>query len=165
MAALAAEDGNQAFWRVRLLVDLAGAETERGDPAGALVTLAEAFGIEAHTLPTREHNQGVALLRLGRVEEALRSFDEALAVRRRYAPNFAAGTKDHRREVGDTFCGRGHALLLLGRAEEALPAFEQAIALHPDCLDALAALEALLRAAGRIKESDRALARLTKKRA
>jgi len=61
-------------------------------------------------------NEGIQLYRLGRYEEALAAFEQAL----RLDPHFA-----------DALFGKGNALYFLKRYEDALLAYEQAIRLDP----------------------------------
>ena len=67
------------------------------------------------------NNRGNALLDLNRLNEALASFDAALA----RIPNYAAA-----------LVNRGNALRSLHRAEEALASFERAIAIEPELAEA-----------------------------
>lgn len=60
---------------------------------------------------------GFALLQLGRYEEAVASYDQALALR----------SADE-----TSWCNRGHALYRLGRYPEALASYSQALKLEPD---------------------------------
>ena len=71
-------------------------------------------------------NRGVALFTVGRFEDALASYDRALAIRPADA---------------ETLCHRGHALAFLGRYEEAISAWERVLAIepgHPNALGSLA---------------------------
>ena len=70
--------------------------------------------------PLAWFNRGTTLDRLGRYEEALASYDQALAV-----------TPDH----ADTWIHRGCALYSLDRYEEALASFDRVLALTPDHAD------------------------------
>ena len=61
--------------------------------------------------------RGFALLQLGRYEEAIASYDQALTLR----------SADE-----TSWCNRGHALYRLGRYPEALASYNQALSLEPD---------------------------------
>ncbi len=61
-------------------------------------------------------NRGNILQKLHRFEEALASYEAALALRSTYV---------------DAWCGRGVALKELGRFAEALASFEAALAIDP----------------------------------
>ena len=67
-------------------------------------------------------NRGNALLALNRCEEALASYDRALAVR----PDFA-----------EALSNRGHALERADRLDAALASYDRALAVRPDFVDAL----------------------------
>ena len=69
------------------------------------------------------NNRGNALLDLGRHQEALASYAQAIALRPDYA---------------EAFSNRGNALLDLERYQEALASYDQAIALRRDYADAVA---------------------------
>jgi tetratricopeptide (TPR) repeat protein len=66
--------------------------------------------------------QGLALMKLGRLDNALAKYDEALAVR----PDYAAALNN-----------RGNVLLDLNRFAEALVSYERALALQPGFAEAL----------------------------
>src|SRR5262249_26273625 len=68
------------------------------------------------------NNRGSALHRLGRTEEALTSYSQALAVR----PGFIEASSN-----------LGLALEALGRTEDALASYDKALAIRPDYVDAL----------------------------
>jgi tetratricopeptide (TPR) repeat protein len=152
------------FWLRRLWSDIAGAQCESGELAAALESIERSFAVGDGYFPTRHHNKGEILRRLGRAREALQCFDDAIAETAGTYASFAAGSKASRRTIGDSFCGRGQALVDLGRPAEALEAFDRALGLNRDCLDAWEAREKLLRAAGRTKEADKARVQLERRR-
>jgi len=67
------------------------------------------------------HYLGIALTGLNRAEQAVRSYEKALAMR----PNFAEAHNN-----------LGHALQTLGRAKEAIAHYEKALAIRPDYAEA-----------------------------
>ena len=69
----------------------------------------------------RWNNEGVALIQLGRYEEALKAYDKAIELN----PNDAV-----------TWCNKGVVLRVFGRYEEALKAYDKAIELKPDLAEA-----------------------------
>ncbi len=79
-------------------------------------------------------NLGVALRQLGRPDEALRSFERALALK----PDFA-----------EAFINRGNAQRDLKRLDEALASYDQALARQPDHAEALISRGSTLQALGR----------------
>ncbi len=92
------------------------------------------------------HNRGNELMALGRAQEALASYDKALAIK----PDNATALNN-----------RGSALMQLRRAKEALANFDKALAIRPDYAVALnnrcAALMALKRPEEALASSDKAL--------
>ena len=82
---------------------------------------------------------GMALLRLGRADEALASLDRAIAI----SP------------TADMFGGRADALVALGRPDEAVASYDRALALAPDSVDDWCNRGAVLQD---IKRHDEALA-------
>jgi tetratricopeptide (TPR) repeat protein len=96
-------------------------------------------------------DQGLSLAALERFEEALASFDRAIALESRHAPAWShKGNVLHRLgrseealvcytealgrnpQYGPAWREKGVCLTRLGRPEEALPCFDQALALEPD---------------------------------
>jgi tetratricopeptide (TPR) repeat protein len=90
---------------------------------------------------------GATELRLGRLDEALRQFDAAIAA----APKHA-----------DAWSGRGSTLLALGRLDSALESFDKALALRPNDATTLhnrgLVLQRLGRVGAALETFDRALA-------
>ena len=72
-------------------------------------------------------------MELGRPDEALASYDQALALR----PDDA-----------NTFNNRGSALMALGHAEEALASYDRALAIKPDHAEARDLLQRAVELAG-----------------
>jgi tetratricopeptide (TPR) repeat protein len=85
------------------------------------------------------YGAGTALLRLGDDGVAVRMFDEAVRIR----PAFA-----------EAFYNRAVALAALGRAEEAIVSCRQALRAAPRLRQALALLDALVRAHGSSARTD-----------
>ena len=71
--------------------------------------------------PEQYYDEGNNLISLGRLEEAVSSFDKAIALK----PDFAGAWND-----------RGISLAELGRDEEAVTSYDRAIALKPDFAEA-----------------------------
>jgi tetratricopeptide (TPR) repeat protein len=92
-------------------------------------------------------NLGLALAGLKRFDEALASFERALAARSDYA---------------EALCHRGDTLRQLGRLDEALASYDQALAARPDFAAAFSdrgnVLKAMRRFADALASYDRALA-------
>lgn len=94
---------------------------------GAIALLHMALGWMDKALAINPHyatvysNRGLALQRLGRLDEALASYDQALAL----APQDSS-------VLADAYYNRGIALQALQRLDEALASFDQAIALRPE---------------------------------
>src|SRR5580692_5537827 len=90
-------------------------------------------------------NLGLALAGLERFDEALASFERALAARADYA---------------EALCHRGDTLRQLGRLDEALASYDQALAARPDFAAAFSdrgnVLKAMRRFAGALASYDRA---------
>jgi tetratricopeptide (TPR) repeat protein/glycosyltransferase involved in cell wall biosynthesis len=84
--------------------------------------------------PAALNNRGITLWELRRYEEALASYDQALAIQPDYF---------------EALNNRGNALLGLKRFEEALESYERALAIRPDFSDALANRGAALYELGR----------------
>jgi tetratricopeptide (TPR) repeat protein len=84
------------------------------------------------------NDQGSALHRAGRLEEALSRFNEAIARDERY---------------GIAWRNKGACLGDLGRLEEALLAFDQGLALEPDLATGWSSKAACLKKAGRWREA------------
>jgi tetratricopeptide (TPR) repeat protein len=99
---------------------------QRGEPAQALALIGAALAAKPRAAPVHSalYNRGNALAALGRLDEALASFDEALALR----PDYAAA-----------LLNRAQLLQRAGRAREALAGFDRAFALAPAGADALIA--------------------------
>ena len=127
------------------------------------------------------HNRGTALLAQRRYEEALASYDKALAIRPGYIaalhcrgivlrnlnrPAEALASHDRalaiRPDDAEGLYVRGNALLALKRYAEALTSFDRALAIHPGYVAALhnrgIALRYLRRAVEALASHDRALA-------
>jgi tetratricopeptide (TPR) repeat protein len=86
---------------------------QKGDYHNALVWSDKAIQIDPNDAITW-YNKGVALGRLGRDEEAIRSYDRAIQI----DPNY-----------GDAWDNKGIALTNLGRYDEAIKSFDRAIQL------------------------------------
>jgi Flp pilus assembly protein TadD len=67
------------------------------------------------------YNRGNVLMAMGRMEDAIRGFESAIAIDAQYA---------------EAWNNRGNALLELGRAEEALASFGRALAIDPQYAEA-----------------------------
>lgn len=91
------------------------------------------------------NSRGIALCELGRFEEALTSWDRALAIRPDYA---------------EALNNRSVALHKLGRFEEALKAYDRTLTIRPDFAEALVNRGHLLRELRRFAEACGAINRL-----
>lgn len=89
-------------------------------------------------VPSVHHNRGSALRRLGRLKEALASYDRALKLRPQYA---------------DAHHGRGNVLREQGRMEQALSSYDRALRLAPDATAALWSRVLILSELGRYDEA------------
>ena len=106
--------------------------------------------------PLYYSNLGLSLQALDRLEEALESYDRALAVRPQYAealfnrgvtlqklrrPDDAVESYDRavavRPDYAEALCNRGVALQELGRFTDALESYDRALVLRPDFAEAL----------------------------
>jgi len=97
------------------LYHLAVIACQRGDFGDGIELAQRSLASEAHQ-PRTQNLLGMALSRLGRHEDALASFERAIAA----APDFA-----------DAHGNRASALMELGRLEEACADYERAVALQP----------------------------------
>jgi tetratricopeptide (TPR) repeat protein len=99
---------------------------QRGKPAEALRLIGAALAANAgaRPAPAALYNRGNALVALDRLDEALASFDEALALK----PDHAAG-----------LLNRAQVLQKLKRGREAIASFDRAFALAQPTADALVA--------------------------
>jgi predicted O-linked N-acetylglucosamine transferase (SPINDLY family) len=126
------------------LLGVIAAQTRRADEAAAL--LGQAAGVAAHDA-TAHNNYGNALRELGRPEQALHSYERALALRCDYA---------------DAHYNRALTWYALGRHDEALAGYDRALALKPDYAAAYNNRGVALRGMGRLDEAlrdfDRAVA-------
>ena len=127
------------------------------------------------------HSRGVALQALKRFDQALASYDRALAVRPDYAKALnnrgnvlqalkrfdeALASYDRalavRPDYTDAINNRGNALRALKRFEEALGSYDQVLAIRPDYAEALNNRGNVLKELGRLEEAlasyDQALA-------
>ncbi len=97
--------------------------------------------------PEANYNLGVVLQQLGRLDEALVSYDRAVALK----PDFA-----------EAYCNRGNVLKDLKRLDEALASYDRAVALKPDFAKAYCNRGIVLRDLKRLDEAlvshDRAVA-------
>ncbi|HTN53272.1 MAG TPA: tetratricopeptide repeat protein [Anaeromyxobacter sp.] len=115
-------------------------------PLRRLAVLAAAFLACAHGPTPKErqsaeihHDLGVDALRAGRAQEALKEFDEAIAINERFP---------------EAHLGRGLVLeLAFGRTDEAEKAYRRAIALRPGYSEAHNDLGQLLAKSGRYPEA------------
>src|SRR6185436_12441640 len=108
---------------------------QRGNHADALSFIARALKPDfAEAL----NNRGNALRALKRLQEALTSFDRAVAVRADYA---------------EALNNRGNSLVDLGRLEDALESYDRALAHRPKYVDALINRANTLRLLGRHDEA------------
>jgi tetratricopeptide (TPR) repeat protein len=94
---------------------------QTGEPAEALKLIGKALASNDRSAVAHS-NCGIVLAALARNEEALASYQAALALKPDYV---------------DALYNRGNALYALGRAPEALASFERALALKPDHADVL----------------------------
>ena len=124
--------------------------TERG-----VELIKRAIGLNPNVAEAHS-NLGNALMDLKRPAEALASYDKAIALKPDYA---------------EAHNNRGIALRDLKRPEEALASYDKAIALKPDYAEALLQSrrcadgpQASRRSAGKLRQGDRAKARLTQRR-
>jgi len=95
------------------LLGVTALQCGRLDSAVALIGSAIALNASA----AAHNNRAIALQKLGRLDEALGDFDQAIALEPDYA---------------EAYNNRGDAFRELGRLDEALAGFDQAIALKPD---------------------------------
>ena len=121
--------------------------SQRGNHAEAVRQIDLALKINPKAAAVAHNNRGVALKALGRLDEALASYDKALALRPDYA---------------EAFNNRGVALKALGRLDEALASYDKALAVRPDYAEAFfnrgVALQELKRFAEALASYDKALA-------
>lgn len=122
------------------------------------------------------NNRGVALDQLGRLEDALASFDRALALFPDYLealnnrasvliglkqPAAALASCDKalaiRPDIGQILNNRGIALRDLGRKDEAVTAFRQALVVQPDRADVQTNLGVTLRELGHLELAEASL--------
>jgi predicted O-linked N-acetylglucosamine transferase (SPINDLY family) len=141
---------------------LGGLRLQQGDSGEAADLLAEAVKL-APDDPAAQTQYGMALIGLGRFDEAVAPFNRALAARPqlvlaltgraaafrglgRTQQSLADYDAVVRIDPGnpDVWCGRGALLHKLGRIEEALESFNRALALWPDFAEALQNRGALL---------------------
>ena len=119
---------------------------QRGDAAAALPFITQSLAVDANQ-PEAYCNQGFALATLKRPEEALASYDRALALQ----PDFVGA-----------HVNRGNTLRDLRRFAEALASYDRAIALNPDLAMAHNSRGAVLKELNRLEEAmasyDRAIA-------
>ena len=119
---------------------------QRGNHANAIRYIDLALDTNPKTAAAHS-NRGNALLALKRLDEALASYDRAIALRPDYA---------------EAFSNRGNALLALKRLDEALASCDRSIALRSDCAEAFSnrgtVLQALKRLDGALASYDRAIA-------
>jgi hypothetical protein len=108
--------------------DLALLLWEAGDAEGVAREFAESLRLEPG--PAAHYNLGNALLPLGRFEEAVRHFRDAVALDASYAPGHF---------------GLGLAQKALGRRAEAIEALRRALALRPQWAEAKSLLQELER--------------------
>lgn len=119
---------------------------QQNQPGDAVGLIAAAIAVD-RTSVAAHSNYGLALGALGRHDEALASFDKALAINPRNA---------------DTVRNRADTLYDLGRIEEALAGYDKALEIDPRHVGALVNRGLLLRDLGRTAEAlasyDKALA-------
>jgi tetratricopeptide (TPR) repeat protein len=96
------------------------------------------MGSAHHASPEVHNDLGVALTALGRLEEAIENFQQALSLK----PGFP-----------QAHGGLGNALRLKGRLEEAASQYERMLVLRPDDAGARNNLAGLLMMRGRVKEA------------
>ena len=112
-------------------------ESQNGDPK-----LAETLFLKATRLNPKfaavHSNQGNLFKSLGRLEEALASFDRAIALK----PDYAIA-----------YSNRGLVLRELGRSDEALRSFDKAIRIKPDMKEAHFNCGAILLGLGRLDDA------------
>jgi tetratricopeptide (TPR) repeat protein len=105
-----------------------------------LLSVSVAFNLLASVVRCAEahYNLGVALLRLGKVQEAIGQYEQALRIQ----PDFAGAHNN-----------LGNALLQAGRVEEAIGHYEQAVRINPDYAEAHNNLGTALMGRGRLQEA------------
>jgi tetratricopeptide (TPR) repeat protein len=118
------------------LAELGLAQASAGDYAAALDCYDRALARNPE--PETWNHRGVTVLALGRANEAVESFDRAIALR----PNFAVAQNN-----------RANALGRLERPEEALASYDLAIAADPDLSGAINSKAMMLQELGRFDEA------------
>jgi tetratricopeptide (TPR) repeat protein len=84
-----------------------------GEMSGGIITYNQSFVFDQYAC----YFNGNALINLGRYEEAIAAYDQALAIN----PN-----------LDEAFYKKGNALINLSRYEEAIAAYDQALAINPN---------------------------------
>jgi tetratricopeptide (TPR) repeat protein len=123
---------------VLALQNLGTIEFDRGDAAGALALYDRALSVEPDQ-PDVANSSGIALARLGRLDEARARFEAALRV----DPEHAEAARN-----------LGSVLAAAGRREEAIAAYEQALRAKPDFVDAHEDVAVLLEEAGALDRAE-----------
>ena len=160
------------------LLGVVALQTNNSDLAAELIGLA--IRINSNDFAAHS-NHGVALQGLKRVEEALVSYDKAIAIKPDYADayfNRGIALRELRRveealasydraiaiksDYAEAYYERGIALQKLERVEEALASYDRAIAIKPNYAEAYTnrglALQGLKRTAEALASYDRAIA-------
>ena len=141
---------------------------------GLLLGFSVAFNLLASVEQHAQvHNaMGVALTEMGRLQEAMTQYDQALRIQPDYAEAYndlgialakagrvqeAAERFDSalqiKSDLADVHNNLGHALILLGRAPEAIGHYEQALRVKPNFADAHYNLGVALAQVGRVSEA------------
>jgi predicted O-linked N-acetylglucosamine transferase (SPINDLY family) len=110
---------------------------QRGEHQAALRQLDAALKINPKVAAVH-NNRGNALKDMGRSNEALASYERAIALKADYP---------------DAFYNHGNVLRALGRSADAVASYDQAIALRPDYAEALSNRGSALRELGRFDEA------------
>jgi tetratricopeptide (TPR) repeat protein len=111
---------NALVWAVQSYMDVAGHAFDQLEALGYGVAAAQALG---KTYDEASHclHQGLAYTNLGRMQEAIKQYERALALSRQI---------QNRTSEGNCLGSLGLAYHSLGRVEEAIGFYEQALAIH-----------------------------------